>query len=101
MEWLIAVLTIICTPLFTYLGVVRTTKASFDNKKLELADKDKKELKNVVEEVVAHMEEVKEEQTRLSFAIDELKKDVMKHNQIIERTYNLENKVAFLEGKVL
>lgn len=99
MEWIIAVLTIVCTPLFTYLGVVRTTKAQMNNKKLELADKDKKELRGIVEEVVSHLEEVKDEQTRLSYTVEELKKDVMRHNNVIERTYELERKVAVLENR--
>lgn len=97
MEWLIAVLTVVCTPLFTYLGVVRTTKTSLDNKKLELTDKDKKELSGVVDVVVQHLEEVRQEQTKLSYEVSDLKKDVAKHNEMMSKIYEIDRRLAVLE----
>ena len=100
MEWILAVLTVVCTPLFTYLGVVRTTKASLNNKKLELAEKDKNDIKSVVEEVVAHLEEVKDEQTKLYYQVEKLQADVQRHNNVIERTIILERNMAVMKAKI-
>lgn len=76
--WLPSILAALITGLFAYLGVVKTSKASYNQ---------------TLFEVKAEIKTVKADIKRL-----EEKQD--KHNAVIERTYKLEQKVEDLEKRI-
>lgn len=78
MAWIAPILVALITGGFSYLGVSRTVKASYDKTLTEL----KVEINGIKKDV-----------QRL-----ETKQD--KHNAVIERTYKLEQQVADLEKRI-
>ena len=96
MEWL----NVVVTPLMAFLGVVVSSVFVFKAKKLELADKDKKELTNIVRNVVSGLDEVKQTQTEFSFALTEVKNDVKELGDVTKRVLELEKGFAVLSDRV-
>ena len=96
MEWL----NVVVTPLMAFLGVVVSSIFVFKTKKLELADKDKKDLYDVVKQVVNRLEDVQKEQTRISFTVSELQKDVKDLYDTSRRMTELEKIVAVIQDRL-
>ena len=96
MEWL----NVIITPLMAFLGVVVSSIFVLKTKKLELADKDKKDLYDVVKQVVNRLEDVQKEQTRISFTVSELQKDVKDLYDTSRRMTELEKIVAVIQDRL-
>lgn len=96
MEWL----NVVITPLMAFLGVVVSSVFVLKTKKLELADKDKKDLYDVVKQVVNRLEDVQKEQTRISFTVSELQKDVKDLYDTSRRMTELEKIVAVIQDRL-
>lgn len=96
MEWL----NVVITPLLAFLGVVVSSVFVLKTKKLELADKDKKDLQDVVKQVVNRIEDVQKEQTRISFTVSELQKDVKDLYDTSRRMTELEKIVAVIQDRL-
>lgn len=96
MEWL----NVVITPLMAFLGVVVSSIFVLKTKKLELADKDKKDLYDVVKQVVNRLEDVQKEQTRISFTVSELQKDVKDLYDTSRRMTELEKIVAVIQDRL-
>ena len=96
MEWL----NVVITPLLAFLGVVVSSVFVLKTKKLELADKDKKDLYDIVKNVVAGLDEVKQTQTEFSFALTEVKNDVKELGDVTKRLSELEKDFAVLSDRV-
>jgi len=113
MDWL----TIVCTPLLTLLGIIVTEQVKLKTKKMELLtvkdssiaecqtkhaanlDKVKGEFNTRLDEISDSLFAIKEEQLKLSLTVSQLQKDVVKHNEVIERTYKLEKEVEVLKNR--
>ena len=96
MEWL----NVVITPLMAFLGVVVSSIFVLKTKKLELADKDKKDLYDIVKQVVNRLEDVQKEQTRISFTVSELQKDVKDLYDTSRRMTELEKIVAVIQDRL-
>lgn len=83
-----------------FLGVVVSSIFVLKTKKLELADKDKKDLYDVVKQVVNRLEDVQKEQTRISFTVSELQKDVKDLYDTSRRMTELEKIVAVIQDRL-
>ena len=83
-----------------FLGVVVSSVFVLKTKKLELADKDKKDLYDVVKQVVNRLEDVQKEQTRISFTVSELQKDVKDLYDTSRRMTELEKIVAVIQDRL-
>ena len=114
MEWLIAILTIVCTPVLTLTGIIVSERTKLKTKRLEVGatsiaecqQKHSANLEKVKAEFTARLDgidkalnEINDEQLKTSMTVEQLQKDVVKHNGVIERTYALESKVAVLENR--
>ena len=78
MAWIAPILVAVITGGFSYLGVSRTVKASYDK---------------ALTEIKVEISGIKKDVNRL-----EVKQD--KHNAVIERTYKLEQRVDDLEKRM-
>lgn len=96
MEWL----NVVCTPIMAFLGVVVSSVVVFKTKKLELADKDKKDIVNIVNNVVNRLEDMQKEQTKLSFVVSELQNDVNGLFDMSKRMTELEKIVAVIQDRL-
>lgn len=96
MEWL----NVVCTPIMAFLGVVVSSIVVFKTKKLELADKDKKDLADMVKRFDNRLDEVQKEQTRLSFVISEVQNDVKDLYDTSKRITELEKIVAVIQDRL-
>ena len=96
MEWL----NVVCTPIMAFLGVVVSSIVVFKTKKLELADKDKKDLADMVKRFDNRLDDVQKEQTRLSFVISEVQNDVKDLYDTSKRITELEKIVAVIQDRL-
>lgn len=96
MEWL----NVVCTPIMAFLGVVVSSIVVFKTKKLELADKDKKDLADMVKRFDNRLDDVQKEQTRLSFVISEVQSDVKDLYDTSKRITELEKIVAVIQDRM-
>ena len=96
MEWL----NVVCTPIMAFLGVVVSSIVVFKTKKLELADKDKKDLADMVKRFDNRLDDVQKEQTRLSFVISEVQNDVKDLYDTSKRITELEKIVAVIQDRM-
>lgn len=96
MEWL----NVVCTPIMAFLGVVVSSIVVFKTKKLELADKDKKDLADMVKRFDNRLDDVQKEQTRLSFVISEVQSDVKDLYDTSKRITELEKIVAVIQDRL-
>ena len=78
MPWAASILVAVITGLFSYFGVAKTAKSSFDTSMVQIQE----QIKGIKED------------------IERLEKKQDKHNQIIERTFKLEQKVDDLEKRI-
>ncbi len=78
MPWAASIIVAVITGIFSYLGVSRTAKSSFDTSMVKIQE----QIKGIKED------------------IDRLEKKQDKHNAVIERTYKLEQKVDDLEKRI-
>jgi len=114
MEWLIAILTIVCTPVLTLTGIIVSERTKLKTKRLEVGatsiaecqqkhsanlDKVKAEFTARLDGIDKALNEIKDEQLKTSMTVEQLQKDVAKHNGVIDRTYKLESQVAVLENR--
>lgn len=117
MEWLIAILTIIFTPMLTLAGIVVTERTKLKSKRLELdTSKDenlrrcqeahkydidgvRKEFNGRLDDILEKIDEISKEQYRLSILFSGLKEEVQKHNGVMEKTIILERDVAVLKNR--
>jgi uncharacterized protein YicC (UPF0701 family) len=53
-----------------------------------------------LDEITDSLDEIKTEQLRTSLYVAQLQSDVQKHNNVIERTYQLETDVAVIKERV-
>ena len=118
MEWLIAILTIICTPALTLIGLIVSERTKLKTKRLEIDESNskaiatckeshkndiaevRKEFSGRLDEISKFLVDIKINQGKANTTIEELQKDVQKHNNVIERTFLLEGKVSALEAKI-
>ena len=96
MEWL----NVVCTPIMAFLGVVVSSIVVFKTKKLEIADKDKKDLADMVKRFDNRLDDVQKEQTRLSFVISEVQNDVKDLYDTSKRITELEKIVAVIQDRL-
>ena len=105
----------IATPLLAFLSVWVAEYIKYKTKKLDIssdkaiadcASKHSANLNNVKEEFNARLDEIsnslneiRTEQLRIALNVTQVQKDQAKYNNVIERTYALENKVAVLENR--
>ena len=117
MEWLIAILTIICTPMLTLTGIIITERTKLKSKRLEIdiskdenlkrcqeshkydIDQVRKEFNSRLDDICEKVDDISKEQYRLSILFSGLKEEVQKHNNVIERTFRLEEAVAVLDQR--
>lgn len=110
MDILINVLTIVCTPLFTALGIILHEKGETKRKQLEVgenketnsfirAEDDIKKLSQKVDALSDMVHEMKASHQQTMTMIEILSDRVEKHNNVIERTYALEKAVAVLDNR--
>lgn len=117
MEWVIAILTIVFTPILTLLGIIITEKYKYRSKKMEFdATKDeavhqcqlqhkgdvaevRAEFNGRLDELSKKLDEIQTEQLRTTLYVTQLQTDVQKHNSVVERTFNLEKDVAILKER--
>ena len=115
MEWVIAVLTIIFTPILTLLGIIITEKYKYRSKRMELdmskndavtkcqaqhksdIEKVRAEFNSRLDDLSVKLNEIQTDLLRTSLYVSELQKDVQKHNNVVERTYKLEQDVAVIK----
>ena len=83
-----------------FLGVVVSSIVVFKTKKLELADKDKKDLADMVKRFDNRLDDVQKEQTRLSFVISEVQSDVKDLYDTSKRITELEKIVAVIQDRM-
>lgn len=83
-----------------FLGVVVSSIVVFKTKKLELADKDKKDLADMVKRFDNRLDDVQKEQTRLSFVISEVQNDVKDLYDTSKRITELEKIVAVIQDRL-
>ena len=113
-EWVISLLTIIFTPLLTLLGIIVTEKYRYKGKIVETQSdalekcqarhngdisKVQTDFNERLDDLVTKLDEIRREQFRTSLTITQLQSDVQKHNNVIERTYKLEQDVAVLKNR--
>ena len=110
MNLLVSILTIICTPLFTVLGIVISENASTKRKRIEVdAESDKNTFASLMAKIDALVKkvdyqgdginELMAKHQQMAMMIDVLSERVEKHNNVIERTYALEKVVAVLDNR--
>lgn len=110
MDILINILTIVCTPLFTALGIILHEKGETKRKQLEVgetketnsfirAEDDIKKLSQKVDALSDMVHEMKASHQQTMTMIEILSDRVEKHNNVIERTYALEKAVAVLDNR--
>lgn len=101
---LLQLLTIILTPLLTFLGVLISEKYRYKGKLAEVNTfeiaKVKEELNERMDHVTEKLDEIQREQLRTSLTITQLQSDVQKHNSVVERTYKLERDMAIVKTKL-
>jgi hypothetical protein len=78
MPWLASIIVAVISGIFSYLGVSRTAKSSFD----------------------ISMVKIQEQINGIKEDVDRLEKKQDKHNAVIERTFKLEQKVDDLEKRI-
>ena len=78
MPWMTSIIVAVISGFFSYIGVSRTTKASYD----------------------ASMVKIQEQINGIKEDIERLETKQDRHNQVIERTYKLEQKVDDLEKRI-
>ena len=83
-----------------FLGVVVSSIVVFKTKKLELADKDKKDLADMVKRFDNRLDDVQKEQTRLSFVRSEVQSDVKDLYDTSKRITELEKIVAVIQDRL-
>ena len=89
MDWLAPIIVAVIGGIFSYLGVATTVKASYDRTTNDFMVAQEKQ--NIV--ISKQIENVMDKIERL-----EAKQD--RHNQVIERTFKLEQKVDDLEKRI-
>lgn len=116
MDWLIAILTIVFTPMLTLFGIVITEKYKYKSKKMEIdTTKDnaivecqrqhkgdieevRKEFNSRLDDLSEKLDEIQGEQLRTNLIVTQLQLDVQKHNNVMERTFRLEQDVEWLKN---
>ena len=110
MDWIT-----LATPLFAFLGVIVAEWVKLKSKKLDVTsgkaiqecavkhsdrlDKVKGEFNARLDAIDNSLADIKSEQLRIALNVAQLQKDQAKYNNVIERTYVLENKVAVLDNR--
>lgn len=89
MTWAAPIFVALIGGFFSYLGVARTAKSSFDKSTAEIRLDQEKQIAVIKQEIKG----IKEDIQRL-----EKKQDA--HNNVIERTYKLEQKVEDLDKRI-
>ena len=122
MEWLIAILTIVFTPMLTLFGIIITEKYRYRSKKMELdtskdeaihenihqcqlqhkddVEKVRAEFNGRLDDLSTKLDAIQTELLRTSLYVSQLQNDVQKHNSVIERTFKLESDVSVLKEKI-
>ncbi len=113
MEWLVELV----KAAFTFLGVFLTVHYTLKGKKLELAsahdaavaecqkthkgdiEKVKAEFNSRLDELSGKMDEIKTEQMKTIFTVTQVKEGQDKYNNVIARTFKLEEEVAVLKNR--
>ena len=110
----ITILTILAVPVCTLLGVlgaeiIKAKSKKFDAHTSSVQELEKKHQEDIskvrgefnegIAEVITKMNEIQKDQLRTNLTIEQLQKDVMKHTNVIERTYRLEQEVAVLKNR--
>ena len=116
MDWLIAILTIVFTPMLTLFGIVITEKYKYKSKKMEVditkdnaikecqrqhkgdIEEVRKEFNNRLDDLSEKLDEIQSEQLRTNLIVTQLQSDVQKHNNVMERTFRLEQDVEWLKN---
>ena len=117
MEWLAMILTIVFAPTLTLIGTAIIEKGKLKSKRMELDDKKnetivecqklhsdrlekiKKEFNTRLDSIEETLSQIRDKQTGISFTVEQLQKDVAKHNGVIERTIILERDMAVLQNR--
>ena len=115
MEWLIAVLTIVCSPVLTLVGITVTEKYKMKTKRLEMdsskdsaiidcqskhaanLEKVRGEFNTRLDNIGGKLDEIKTEQLKIALSVTQLQKDTVKSNDILD---NVSDRLATLERKV-
>jgi len=118
MEWIIAVLTIVFTPILTLIGIVITEKYKFRSKKMEIdlskneaiqhcqqqhssdISAVRKEFNDRLDILSQKLDDIKYKQQETALQVKDLQADVQKHNNLVERTYELEKQVGILRERI-
>lgn len=105
MDYFMNFATIVCTPLFTVIGIYLTEKATTKRKKMDIdancvkTESDIKKLSEKVDGLADSINDLKASHQQMATMIDVLSSRVEKHNNVIERTYKLERDVAVLDNR--
>ena len=110
MDYFLSILTIICTPVFTVIGIWLTEKAQTKRKKLDINASSEHEnysrlesrmntLENKVDDLTDIATGYKAAHQQTITMIEVLSDRVEKHNSVIDRTYECEKHISVLEEK--
>lgn len=110
MDYLVSILTIICTPLFTVFGIWLTEKGQTKRKGMDVnASKERENyarleskistLESKVDDLADTVSELKGAHQQTVTMIEVLSERVEKHNNVIDRTYQCEKMILLLEEK--
>ena len=103
MDYLVSILTIICTPLFTVFGIWLTEKGQTKRKGMDVnASKERENyarLESKVDDLTDTVSELKGAHQQTVTMIEILSDRVEKHNNVIDRTYQCEKMILLLEEK--
>ena len=111
MDYFLSILTIICTPVFTVLGIWLTEKAQTRRKGMDInANKEHDNylrlesrintLENKVDDLTDIASEFKAAHQQTVTMIEVLSDRVEKHNNVIDRTYECERLISVHEEKI-
>ena len=110
MDYLISILTILCVPLFSFLGVCFAEKAQTKRKGMDInanskqvayerLEKRLETLENKVDGLADTVSDFRAAHQQTVTLIEVLSDRVEKHNNVIDRTYKCEEKISVLEEK--
>ena len=103
MDWLFAIAAIV-TPIGAFLGCFVTAKFTYKSAIAKLHAEEKETLHKSFESrldgIDGTLADIQKEQLRMGLLITGLQNDVQKHNNVIERTYNLEREVAIIKTEL-
>lgn len=89
MPWVASIVVAIITGVFSYLGVVKASKASHDQTIAEVRNEQEKQSLLIEQQINSIKADIKRLETKQD-----------KHNSLIERTYKLEQKVEDIEKRI-